>query len=51
MQVAFRSRTGPAPGLATRPSTPPPTPGSTGGDQSLLGDRSWLALLLNGVSG
>ena len=41
----------PAPGLATRPSTPPPTPGSTGGDQSLLGDRSWLALLLNGVSG
>lgn len=28
-----------------------PLPGSSGGDQNLLGDRSWLALLMNGLSG
>ena len=49
-------RTGPSgPGTGTGQTTDPPAEppllGSTGGDQGLLGDRSWLALLLNGVSG
>lgn len=45
------------PARPTRPAAPAdplaglPLPGLTGGDQQVLGDRSWLALLLNGLSG
>ncbi|HEX5496831.1 MAG TPA: MCE family protein [Mycobacteriales bacterium] len=41
--VGSASQAGPPAGL--------PLPGSAGGDRDLLGDRSWLALLLNGLSG
>lgn len=43
---------GPAPAAPTAPTATDPLPylvGSTGGERDLLGDRSWLALLLRGL--